>query len=144
VADLTTTIDTHLAAYCEPDAERRATLVAEVWNPEGELIDPPMEGQGLDAIAGLGGAVVTHYPGHTFRRTTTVDEHHGYARYGWAMVAPDGTRLWLSGRYDSEVYVFDTATGALVGRIATDPSPHGLAVWPQPGRYSLGHTGNTR
>jgi len=22
--------------------------------------------------------------------------------------------------------------------------PHGLAVWPQPGRFSLGHTGNTR
>jgi DNA-binding beta-propeller fold protein YncE len=59
-------------------------------------------------------------------------------------VSADGTRLWLSGRYDSEVYVFDTATGALVGRIPTDPSPHGLAVWPQPGRYSLGHTGNTR
>jgi YVTN family beta-propeller protein len=59
-------------------------------------------------------------------------------------VSADGTRLWLSGRYDAEVYVFDTATGALVGRIPTDPSPHGLAVWPQPGRYSLGHTGNTR
>jgi YVTN family beta-propeller protein len=59
-------------------------------------------------------------------------------------VSADGTRLWLSGRYDSEVYVFDTATGELVARIATDPSPHGLAVWPQPGRYSLGHTGNTR
>jgi len=59
-------------------------------------------------------------------------------------VSADGTRLWLSGRYDSEVYVFDTATGDLVGRIHTDPSPHGLAVWPQPGRYSLGHTGNTR
>jgi DNA-binding beta-propeller fold protein YncE len=59
-------------------------------------------------------------------------------------VSADGTRLWLSGRYDSEVYVFDTTTGELVGRIPTDPSPHGLAVWPQPGRYSLGHTGNTR
>ncbi len=59
-------------------------------------------------------------------------------------VSADGTRLWLSGRYDAEVYVFDTATGALVGRVPTDPSPHGLAVWPQPGRYSLGHTGNTR
>jgi hypothetical protein len=22
--------------------------------------------------------------------------------------------------------------------------PHGLCVWPQPGRYSLGHTGITR
>ncbi len=59
-------------------------------------------------------------------------------------VSADGTRLWLSGRYDDEVYVFDTATGELVARIPTDPSPHGLAVWPQPGRYSLGHTGNTR
>jgi YVTN family beta-propeller protein len=59
-------------------------------------------------------------------------------------VSADGTRLWLSGRYDSEVYVFDTATGALLARIPTDPSPHGLSVWPQPGRYSLGHTGNTR
>jgi YVTN family beta-propeller protein len=59
-------------------------------------------------------------------------------------VSADGTRLWLSGRYDDEVYVFDTTTGDLVARIPTDPSPHGLAVWPQPGRYSLGHTGNTR
>ena len=59
-------------------------------------------------------------------------------------VSADGTRLWLSGRYDAEVYVFDTATGGLVARIPTDPSPHGLAVWPQPGRFSLGHTGNTR
>ena len=90
MADLTTTIDTHLTAYCEPDAERRSALVAQVWNPDGQLIDPPMEGAGLEAIAGLGDVVVTHYPGHTFKRTTNVDEHHGYARYGWALVAPDG------------------------------------------------------
>jgi YVTN family beta-propeller protein len=56
----------------------------------------------------------------------------------------DGTQLWLSGRYDHVVYVFDTATGAVVRRIQVDSGPHGLAVWPQPGRFSLGHTGNTR
>ena len=59
-------------------------------------------------------------------------------------VSADGTRLWLSGRYDSEVYVFDTATGELVARIQVPSGPHGLCVWPQPGRYSLGHTGNVR
>src|SRR5262249_21437633 len=59
-------------------------------------------------------------------------------------VSADGTRLWLSGRYDNEVYVYDTTTGEVVARVPTDPSPHGLAVWPQPGRFSLGHTGNTR
>jgi DNA-binding beta-propeller fold protein YncE len=59
-------------------------------------------------------------------------------------VSADGTKLWLSGRYDAEVYVFDTATGALLKRIPVRPEPHGLAVWPQPGRYNLGHTGNLR
>jgi len=59
-------------------------------------------------------------------------------------VSADGTKLWLSGRYDSVVYVFDTATGQLLKKIPVSKEPHGLCVWPQPGRYSLGHTGNTR
>ena len=59
-------------------------------------------------------------------------------------VSADGKMLWLSGRYDGVVYGFDTRTGRLVARIPVGGSPHGLAVWPQPGRYSLGHTGNMR
>ena len=58
-------------------------------------------------------------------------------------VSIDGKTLWLSGRYDDAVYVFDTTTGA-VKSIPVKKEPHGLAVWPQPGRYSLGHTGNLR
>lgn len=59
-------------------------------------------------------------------------------------VSLDGKEFWLSGRYHNEVYVFDTATGKLTHRIKLGQSPHGLLVWPQPGRYSLGHTGNMR
>ncbi len=59
-------------------------------------------------------------------------------------VSADGTELWLAGRYDSEVYVFDTVSGALKSRIPVGNGPHGLTWWPQPGRYSLGHTGNMR
>ncbi len=58
-------------------------------------------------------------------------------------VSIDGKQLWLSGRYDNEVYVFDTANGS-VKKIPVKTEPHGLTVWPQPGRYSLGHTGNMR
>jgi len=58
-------------------------------------------------------------------------------------VSADGKWLWLSGRYDNVVYAFDTATGE-AKVIAVGKEPHGLAVWPQPGRYSLGHTGNMR
>jgi YVTN family beta-propeller protein len=58
-------------------------------------------------------------------------------------VSADGKTLWLSGRYDHVVYAFDTTTGeAKVIKVGIEP--HGLAVWPQPGRYSLGHTGNMR
>ncbi|WP_326774014.1 YVTN family beta-propeller repeat protein [Streptomyces sp. NBC_01445] len=56
-------------------------------------------------------------------------------------VSSDGKILWLSGRYDSEVYTIDTRTGKQIARITVGDGPHGLAVYPQPGRYSLGHTG---
>jgi YVTN family beta-propeller protein len=59
-------------------------------------------------------------------------------------VSNDGKTLWLSGRYNSEVYVIDTETGRLRARIPVGEGPHGLCVWPQPGRYSLGHTGILR
>jgi len=58
-------------------------------------------------------------------------------------VSADGKQLWLSGRFDDVVYAIDTTTGAVTS-IPVGREPHGLAVWPQPGRYSLGHTGNMR
>ncbi|MBS2132147.1 YncE family protein (plasmid) [Burkholderia thailandensis] len=58
-------------------------------------------------------------------------------------VSADGKTLWLSGRFDDVVYAIDTTTG--VGKsIPVGMEPHGMTVWPQPGRYSLGHTGNMR
>ena len=58
-------------------------------------------------------------------------------------VSADGKWLWLSGRFDDEVYRIDTQTGSVI-KIKVGGEPHGLTVWPQPGRYSLGHTGNLR
>jgi YVTN family beta-propeller protein len=59
-------------------------------------------------------------------------------------VSADGKVLWLSGRYDADVYALDTSDGHLLARIRVSKGPHGLCVYPQPGRYSLGHTGNMR
>jgi YVTN family beta-propeller protein len=56
-------------------------------------------------------------------------------------VSADGTQLWLSGRYDKAVYVINTTTGALIKKLDVGVGPHGLDYFPQPGRYSLGHTG---
>ncbi len=58
-------------------------------------------------------------------------------------VSADGKWLWLGGRFDDVVYRFDTRSGEVV-QVKVGAEPHGLTVWPQPGRYSLGHTGNLR
>lgn len=58
-------------------------------------------------------------------------------------VSADGRWLWLAARYDDVVYRFDTTSGEVV-KVKVGAEPHGLTVWPQPGRYSLGHTGNLR
>ena len=59
-------------------------------------------------------------------------------------VSADGRVLWLTGRYHGVVYAIDTADGHLLAKIKVGLQPHGLCVWPQPGRYSLGHTGILR
>ena len=59
-------------------------------------------------------------------------------------VSADGKVLWLSGRWSAEVYAISTKDGHLLARIPVGRGPHGLCVWPQPGRYSLGHTGILR
>lgn len=59
-------------------------------------------------------------------------------------VSVDGRVLWLSGRYNGVVYALSTRDGHLIAKIPVGAGPHGLCVWPQPGRYSLGHTGILR
>jgi DNA-binding beta-propeller fold protein YncE len=59
-------------------------------------------------------------------------------------LSADGRVLWLSGRYNAVVYAIDARTGRLIKRIPVGQGPHGLCVWPQPGRYSIGHTGILR
>jgi YVTN family beta-propeller protein len=58
-------------------------------------------------------------------------------------VSADGKLLWLSGRFDDVVYAIDTDNGSM-REIPVGAEPHGLTVWPQPGRYSVGHTGILR
>jgi DNA-binding beta-propeller fold protein YncE len=59
-------------------------------------------------------------------------------------LSPDGRSLWLSGRYDATIYQISTTDGRLLAKVRVPRKPHGMCVWPQPGRYSLGHTGNMR
>ncbi len=59
-------------------------------------------------------------------------------------ISANGKILWLTGRYNGVVYAISTITGRLLAKIPVGAGPHGLCVWPEPGRYSLGHTGILR
>ena len=97
----------------------------------------------LDAYTG---AILTkwHVPGSAGPGGPGAGHSNGHASPDMGGLTADGTQLWLSGRYDSAVYVLDTGDGHLIKRIPVGRGPHGLCVWPQTGRYSLGHTGITR
>jgi hypothetical protein len=87
----TAVADRHLAAYGEPDPVRRRALLEAAWIPHGTLTDPPLDAAtGHDELDDLFSTVQSHYPDHRFRRTTDIDAHHGFGRYGWELVAPDG------------------------------------------------------
>ena len=88
-----------------------------------------------------GSIAVLDFRSQKVEATWTMD---GHGSPDMGNLTADGTQLWLGGRYDAEVYVFDTTTGKLLDRVAAGQNPHGLTVWPQPGRYSFGHTGNMR
>jgi hypothetical protein len=90
MSDLETTIDTYLAAYTEPDPTVRLPLLEKAFVADAKLIDPPIDGEGHQGISDMMTAVLQHYAGHTFRRVSGIDEHHGFARYGWELLAPDG------------------------------------------------------
>lgn len=85
-----TLVDAHLAAYGEPDAQARRRAIQSLWNASGRLVDPPMESAGHAGISDQAATLLAQFPGHTFRRTTAVDLHHGFARYGWALHNPQG------------------------------------------------------
>ena len=89
--ELTTIVDTHLAAYGEPDPVRRSELIARVWATDGALVDPPLDARGHGAISDMCAAVQAHVPGHPFRRTSGVDAHHDVARYEWELVDAEGS-----------------------------------------------------
>ena len=90
---------------------------------------------------GAGSISVIDLAAHTLKLTWPIP---GGGSPDMGNVSPDGTVLWVSGRYDACVYAISLVDGHLIARIPVPNEPHGLAVWPQPGRYSLGHTGIMR
>jgi SnoaL-like domain len=90
-AALATTVDLYLDAWNERDADRRAELVGRAWSDDGRLVDPPMAAEGAQGIADMAAVLHEQFPGHRFERASGIDAHHGFLRFAWNLVAPDGS-----------------------------------------------------
>jgi YVTN family beta-propeller protein len=120
-------------------------LAEEAFIPTGRGthgLYPSRDGTRLYATNRLGGSVsVIDFASRAVVATWAIP---GGGSPDMGSVSADGRQLWVTGRYHSEVYVINTDTGALLERLRTGAGPHGLTYFPQPGRFSLGHTGNYR
>ena len=107
------TVDTYLASLSEADATTRKALLARAFVPECRYSDPHHDLAGYEAFEGAIVNVVTQYPGFRFQRTTGVDAHYEFVRFGWEFRGPDGS-VPLAGM-DAGVLAGDGRLEAIVG-----------------------------
>jgi len=84
------TVDTYLEMWNETDVTRRAGLIAEAWAPEGKYCDPLLQASGHEELSAIAAVTQQQFPNHCFVRTTGIDAHHEFVRFGWQLVGPDG------------------------------------------------------
>ena len=83
-------VNVYVAAWNEPDHERRRQLLEQAWSDEGTSTDPQSSAAGRDAFVALIGAFVQRFQGTRLELRSNVDEHHGLLRFAWSMVGPGG------------------------------------------------------
>jgi SnoaL-like domain len=91
MSDVTTTVDTYLAMWNEPDAARRSELIARAWTPDGSYVDPMLAAEGHPALSEMVARVHEQFPGYRFTRTSGIDEHNGLVRFAWELGDGNGT-----------------------------------------------------
>ena len=86
-------IDRYCDAWSEPDAKRRADILASVWSPAATYTDPSVYAASIMELLTHISKVQLSRPGAKVLRTSTVDVHHGIARFSWHVVQANGVEL---------------------------------------------------
>jgi hypothetical protein len=86
-------LDAYDRAWNETDAAARRRLLEASLSDTCELVEPRGRFAGRDAIIDRLGGFTQRLPGARVNITTKVDEHNGFARYGWVIVDQDGAQV---------------------------------------------------
>ncbi len=86
-------VDRYCEVWSETDPRRRDELLASVWTKDATYTDPTVSAlDGESLLAHIEKIQLTR-PGARVVRSTTVDEHHGHARFGFRVIGTDGAIL---------------------------------------------------
>lgn len=84
-------IDHYCSVWCEPDAAKRAALLAPIWAPGATYSDPAIHPVGAEGLLGYIATMGAKYPGARIERTSAVDLHHDVGRFAWRASSTDGS-----------------------------------------------------
>jgi hypothetical protein len=87
MTDITTIVNGYIAAWNEPDADRRRELVADTFDADATYLDPLMSGEGTDGIAAMIGRAQQQFPGHRFELSAGPDAHNDRVRFAWTLLS---------------------------------------------------------
>ncbi|MFH8407460.1 nuclear transport factor 2 family protein [Streptomyces sp. NPDC018019] len=73
------------------DGDGTAGAVAAAFTEDATYTDPLADVAGHDGLAAVIAGVHAQFPGFVFRPLGDPDGHHGLVRFGWELVAPDGS-----------------------------------------------------
>ncbi len=134
--------DTRASGVWEVDGNRMHVLGFIKTGAGAHGLYPSRDGKSLYVTNRLAGSISVI--SFATRKVTATWQIPGGGSPDMGGVTANGKVLWVSGRYNGVVYAISTRNGHLLAKIPVGQGPHGLCVWPQPGRYSLGHTGDMR
>ena len=86
-------VDTYCAAWNAADAAERSRLLRVAWTADCRYSDPMVQDLDRTALVAHIGVLLDRFPGSTIRRTTAVDSHHGWLRFGFMRLAADGSMM---------------------------------------------------
>ena len=104
-------IQNYDAAWNAPDVDERRRLLEAALVEESELDEPRGRFPGREMILERINGFCERFPGARVDVTTNVDEHNGFARYGWQIMGGDGN-LILDG-----IDVMERACDGRLGRV---------------------------
>lgn len=115
---------TYLAAWNEPDPERRRGLIARTWAENGGYVDAHRNGEGHAALDSMIAAAQGMFPGYRLRLVSKIEAHGQRARFSWVAGGMPEAPLYRAGT-DFVTLATDGRFESVTGFIDAAPAPVG-------------------